>query len=83
MKIFLLFTLFFNSSYLLAQETVDQEVIMKENEVPKVGKKAVPQLQEDQGIENPFLIGPYQNGKYQYNNPDRDPDASASSEEAP
>lgn len=81
MKTFLMFALFVNSSLLVAQETVNQEELMKENDVPKIGTKAVPQLQEDQGTENPFLIGPYKDGQYQYNNSDRDPDESSSSED--
>lgn len=38
----------------------------KQDEVPPKGIKAVPQLQEDKIIENPFEIGPYEAGKYQY-----------------
>lgn len=53
----------------------------KQDDVPPRGIKAVPQLQQEKpNMENPFQIGPYKDGKYQYANPNRDPDANAAGE---
>ena len=41
----------------------------EEDNIPQKGIKPVPELQEDSSIPNPFPVGPYKNGEYQYVQP--------------
>lgn len=84
MKFFLFFMLMFPTILPAQEKTIYSQTPStvkeryREDEVPPKGIKAVPQLQEDNSIENPFKIGPYKDGKYQYTNPDREPDENNS-----
>lgn len=70
MKVFL-FLMFMTPFLVTAQDETPSlvEEKYKEDDVPEKGIEPVPQLQEekkDNSIDNPFNVGPYEAGKYQY-----------------
>lgn len=68
--IILIITVMSLSGFAQEVPTQDTEATKK---VPEIGRKVLPQEQEDDSsIPNPFLIGPYQDGKYTFPAPDED-----------
>lgn len=55
-----------------AQEPEGQEN-KETKKVPEIGRKVLPQEQEENpSMPNPFLIGPYKDGKYIYSIPEEE-----------
>lgn len=76
--------LLFSLSLLLSLPVIAQEEKNippeKEEVTAESRQKQEEQEQSETSVENPFKIGPYENGKYLFKNPDRKPEEEEAAE---